>query len=134
MITAGVVNVIYGVLLIAWFFTGQSDSNGVDAVAGAVFVILAANAMAFFYFQFINLALTSIHMSVLFRVYWTGKLSQDVLVSQYNDQLMIAERLRRLVQLKQIELRDGMAHLRSHAMVCLTTPVFLWRRVLGWPC
>jgi hypothetical protein len=70
---------------------------------------------------------------VFFSVYWTGALSQDALVAQYNDRLMVAERLRRLVQLKQIELRDGVVHLRSNVMVVLAMPVFLWRRILGWP-
>jgi hypothetical protein len=132
LVAAAVVNVIYAAFLLAWFLVGLQDGNSADAVAAVLFVMLAVNAMAFFYFQFVNMALTSIHMAVLFRVYWLGELSQEALMSQYDDRLMVAERLRRLVQLRQVELRDGVMHLRSNVMVVLATPVFLWRRILGW--
>jgi hypothetical protein len=132
LIAAGVVDAIYGVFLTAWLLAGPAYHDGVDAIAAVLFVALAANAMAFFYFQFVNMTLTSIHMTVLFRIYWTGKLSLDALVAQYNDRLMVTERLQRLAQLKQIEVRDGVVYLQSQIMVTLAMPVFLWRRLLGW--
>lgn len=131
LFTACVVNIIYVLVLVAWFWILPTPA-AIDGVAGGLFVALAVNGMAFFYFQFVNMSLTSIHMSVLFRVFWAGELSKDRLLSEYNDRHMVSERLHRLAQLKQVELGDGLVHLRSRTMIFLAVPIYLWRRILGF--
>lgn len=131
LLTAGVVNVVYGVVLAVWVVLSL-PRTGLDAICGILFVALAVNAMAFFYFQFLNMSLTSIHMSILLRVFWAGEISKAQLVTKYSDQQMVEERLRRLSQLKQIEVRDGLVRLRSSTMIVLAVPIYVWRRILGF--
>ena len=130
LVAAGVVNVIYAVVLAAWLAAFRPVTRA-DILGDIAFVAISVNAMAFFYFQFLNMSLTSIHMSVLFRVFWAGSLPRDRLLSQYDERHMVEERLRRLAQLKQVEVRDGAVHLVSRTMIILAIPIYLWRRLLG---
>jgi hypothetical protein len=131
LLTAALVNVIYGFLFVGWF-VASPPVHPIDLLAGGLFIAVTVNAMAFFYFQFVNVALTSIHMSVLLRIFWAGELPKELLLTDYGDRQMVSERVCRLAQLRQIELQDGMVHLRSHIMLILAAPIYLWRRVLGW--
>ena len=102
-----------------------------NRIAGWAFVAIAVNAMAFFYFQLVNVALTSIHMAVLLRINWAGCLSRQALMARYGREHMVDERIRRLVQLGQLE-RDGeVVRLRSRTLAVLSAPIYLWRRMLG---
>lgn len=130
LVAIAAVNAAYALVVLGWVLHGGAPGV-LDVLAGAAFVGLAVNAMAFFYFQCVNVALTSIHMSVLLRVYWAGALSQDVLLSDYNDQHMVRERIARLLQLKQIDVVGGIVRLRSRTMVFAASPIYLWRYLLG---
>jgi hypothetical protein len=105
-------------------------AGGIDVPAGFALVFLAANAMAFFYFQLVNVALTSIHMGVLLRIYWADGLPEEALMRQYDKSHMVGERLRRLTQLGQIEVRGETVHLRSRILILLSAPIYFWRRLL----
>jgi hypothetical protein len=130
LVAIAAVNVAYA-LFVLWCAMHGAQRSALDTLAGVVFVGLAVNAMAFFYFQCVNVALTSIHMSVLLRIFWVGALSQDILLSDYSDEHMVRERIGRLLQLKQIEVGGDMVRLRSKIMVFAASPIYLWRRLLG---
>jgi hypothetical protein len=119
-------------LVILWWVVHSGQRGALDILPDVAYVGLAVNGMAFFYFQCVNVALTSIHMSVLLRIFWSGSLSQDILLSDYNDQHMVRERIGRLLQLKQIEVEGGAVRLRSRIMVFAASPIYLWRRLLGF--
>jgi len=131
LLAIAAVNAGYTLAAFCWAVNGGGRS-ALDTLAGVVFAGLAVNAMAFFYFQCVNVALTSIHMSVLLRIFWAGALSQDVLLSDYNDQHMVGERIGRLLQLKQIEVKGDVVRLRSRVMVLAASPIYLWRDLLGF--
>lgn len=127
--TTALVDGVYAVVLIR----GSSvfwPVGGVDVPAGLVFVFMAVNAMAFFYFQLVNVALTSIHMGVLLRIYWADGLSEEALMQQYDKSHMVTERLRRLTQLGQIEVRGDTVRLRSRILIRMSAPIYFWRRLL----
>lgn len=131
LVAIAAVNVGY-VLVVLWWAVHGGERGALDTLAGVVFVGLAVNAMAFFYFQCVNVALTSIHMSVLLRIFWAGALSQHILLSDYNDRHMVWERIGRLLQLKQIEVGGDLVRLRSRLMVFAASPIYLWRHLLGF--
>jgi hypothetical protein len=131
LLTTALVDVLYAMGLLLWVSALWPHHDKMDVVAGWLFVAMAVNAMAFFYFQFVNVALTSIHMAVLLRILWAGRLSQDSLLAEYNQEHMVQERLRRLTQLRQIDVRGERVHLRSRALLLMSTPVYFWRHFLG---
>jgi hypothetical protein len=131
LLAIAAVNAGYTLAAFCWAVNG-GERSALDTLAGVVFVGLAVNAMAFFYFKFFNLAHTTIHMSVLLRIFWAGALSQDVLLSDYNEQHMVRERLGRLLQLKQIDVESGVVRLRSRILVFTASPIYLWRHLLGF--
>ena len=128
LVTAAAVNVLYAIWL-----TGSEilPRDGPDLAAGCLVVAISVNAMAFFYFQLVNVALTSIHMAVLLRVYWAGRLPELELSAQYDKAHMVSERIGRLVQLGQIETAGEFIHLRSRTLIFLSAPVYLWRHLLA---
>jgi hypothetical protein len=130
LIAAVMANALYVTLLfslssIFW------PTSGSDVIAGVVFVALTVNAMALFYFQLVNVALTSIHMAVLLRISWAGTLPLDKLLSGYDREYMLGERIQRLVQLRQVTFDGKAVRLRSHTLIALSAPIYLWRRILG---
>ena len=129
LVTAMIANALYGTLLFSLSSTFWSTS-GIDVIAGVVFVGVTVNAMALFYFQLVNVALTSIHMAVLLRISWAGTLPLDKLLSGYDREYMLGERIQRLVQLHQMTFDGRTLRLRSHALIALSAPIYLWRRIL----
>lgn len=98
------------------------------------YLLFTLNGMNVFYFQCINLSLTSLHMNILVTVAKAGTISRSNLLAQYNDQHMIETRLKRLVNLGQIEFVGAAQQdvkLKSWLFIILSSPLYAWRWALG---
>lgn len=129
LVSAAAANLLLAAVVFRWSHELLRD-DPVDAAAGLVLMFMALNAMSFFYFQLINVALTSIHIAVVLRIYWSGGLSEQGLLNEYNSDQMLTERLDRLSQLGQIKEQGGIVELRSRVFLVLCQPIYLWRRIL----
>ena len=107
----------------------------VDSFCAFLFYILfTLNGMNVFYFQCINISLTSLHMNILMTVAKAGTITRDALLAQYNDQHMVETRLKRLTALGQIEFTDASqqtVRLKSWLFIILSSPLYVWRWALG---
>ena len=129
IVSAAAANLLLAVVVFRWSHELLRD-DALDAAAGLVLMFMALNAMSFFYFQLINVALTSIHIAVVLRIYWSDGLSEQGLLNEYSSDQMLTERLDRLSQLGQIKEHDGIVELRSRIFLVLCQPIYLWRRIL----
>jgi hypothetical protein len=122
------------VLLLAWYFTlSQWKEDPLALVSGLVYTVIVHNVLGLLYFDFFNISETSLHMHILLEIAWAGKLSQTTLKERYSAESMIRTRLERMMDLSQVQLKEGRYYLVDRSVLRLTKLFTLWRTILGLP-
>jgi len=121
-------------LPIVWFYLLPHRGNEYpELMAGFVYFILVYLSIGFGYFSLLNLSETSLHIHILLKVLAKGKLGLEEFKSEYDPETIVRARIERMMQLGQIEVKDGRYYSKNRFLVIGKGVFTLGRSLLGLP-
>ena len=109
----------------------ESPTTALDALALAIVVMAIYNAAGFSHFCFVNLGETSLRIFILQMVMEAPQgLDLSEILDAYNDQHLIAIRLRRIADNGQARLSNGIFYPRRSLLFAASTILELLKRML----
>jgi hypothetical protein len=123
------------ILWLAWDLALKDVCTGaIDSACGVAYVLLAYNALGFWYFNLLNLSETSLHVHILMELLIEGTIPSKQLATRYSAKVMVATRIERMIALGQITERGGRYILTGNTVLLTVAKlIHAWRRILGMP-
>lgn len=109
----------------------QRDAAFLDAAALAVFNAVGFLALAYGYFNFVNLNMTSLRIRLLHEFLETDRgLSRSEVLGRYDARELIERRIARLTEQKHAEERDGRFYLRPTVLLPIASTLDLLKWIV----
>ncbi len=104
-----------------------------EKLIGAVYAAITYTCIAYSYFHVFNMTETARRIRILSEIDRAGGLSRDQIIAKYGTSDILQVRLDRLVQLNELELKEGRYVLKGKVLHLASSVVMVWRTVLGFP-
>lgn len=97
-----------------------------------IYGCIVYNSLGYSYFHFFNMSETARRIRILIEIKLKKAVSFEDITENYNCDLMISNRLKRLVELGQIKLRDNKYILCGGLLLAGAVLIFSMRKLLGF--
>lgn len=122
-------NLPFGALV--WFVYLRKVSTTEELIAGIIYTLLIYNALAYSCFHVFNMSDTARRIKILNEIHGLGKVKISELKSSYSAAGMLANRIDRLLDSRQISRSGNGYVLNSHLLYDMARVLNLWGRILG---
>jgi hypothetical protein len=120
-------------VLVALLLRAATHSFSVICWADFIYAALVINAAAFISWNFFAMTDTSMHVHILTEFYRARDLSKAELLDRYSKNTIVKARIKRLLTLDQLRLRDGKLTIAGRTVLAGAEMCKVFRRVLGIP-
>jgi hypothetical protein len=124
---------VNAVVLLALLLRAATHSFSAALLPELFYVALVINAAAFISWNFFAMTDTSMHIHILTEFYRAKDLSKAELLERYSKNTIVGARIKRLLTLDQLRLRDGKLTIAGRTVLAGAEMCKLFRRVLGIP-
>lgn len=100
-----------------------------DAIYGFVYIF----CLIFLNWFVFTLTDVSMHIQILMQIYRNPNITREDLCKKYNKSIILANRVPRLLELRQLELKDGKLFLAGRSVRLGATVCVILRYLLGLP-
>lgn len=121
------------VFLAAWFFSLSVMAESKNIITAIAYSIVVYECLAYSYFHVFNMSETARRIKILLEIYKSKGLKPSGLSVTYNSEEMLSNRLKRLVDMRQVRAADGRYFLNSKVLYHAAVLISLWGRLLGLP-
>lgn len=97
-----------------------------------IYGFIVYNSLGYSYFHFFNMSETARRVRILIEVRLKKSVSSEAITKNYNCDLMISNRLKRLVELGQIKLHNNKYVLCGRLLLAGAVLIFSMRKLLGF--
>ena len=97
-----------------------------------IYGFIVYNSLGYSYFHFFNMSETARRIRILMEIRREKSVSSKAVMENYNCDLVISNRLKRLVELRQIKLQDNKYVLCGKLLLACAVLIFLMRKLLGF--
>jgi hypothetical protein len=128
-----VTKTVNAIVLIALLLRAATHSFPTVCWLEFLYAALVINAAAFISWNFFAMTDTSMHIHILTEFYRAKDLSKAELLDRYSKNTIVGARIKRLLTLDQLRLRDGKLTIAGRAVLAGAEMCKLFRLVLGIP-
>ena len=121
------------IVLVALLLRAATHSFSAALLPELLYAALVINAAAFISWNFFAMTDTSMHVHILTEFYRAKDLSKAELLERYSKDTIVSARIKRLLTLDQLRLRDGKLTIAGRTVLAGAEMCKLFRRVLGIP-
>jgi hypothetical protein len=111
----------------------QLNRDPVDLICGLLFVAIYLNCCVFLNWFIFTLTDVSMHIQLMMQLHKRGTASIADLESAYNKDVIVGNRIPRLIELGQLRLENGRLFVTGGSVLLGAWVVALLRRLLGIP-
>jgi hypothetical protein len=124
---------VNGLVLFALLLRAATHSSSAICLPEFLYAALVVNAAAFISWNSFAMTDTSMHIHILTEFYRAKDLSKPELLQRYSKNTIVSARIKRLLTLDQLRLRDGRLTIAGRAVLAGAEMCKLFRFVLGIP-
>lgn len=119
--------------LILWFLVFlRYPMSLIEVVITSFYAFIVYNALAYTYFHLFNMSETARRIKILYEIDRAGSLSNEAIPCNYGVSEMLSVRLKRLVDIGQLDLKGGTYTQKGRLLYFAAWIVLTWRRILGF--
>jgi hypothetical protein len=100
---------------------------------GLVFFIVYLNCAVFLNWFIFTLTDVSMHIQLMFQIESEGAITEDNLIGRYNKEVILGNRIPRLLELGQLRIENERLYINGQAVLIGASICCLIRRILGIP-
>lgn len=120
-----------GVML--WFFVFMRyPISFIEAVVSGLYAFIAYNTLAYTYFHLFNMSETARRIKILYEIDRAGVQSKEAIPRNYGITEMLSVRLKRLVDIGQLEFKGDRYTLKGKILYLAAWIVMMWGKLLGF--
>lgn len=127
-------SVLFGYLptaLLLWFFVFRDISSVSALMTTVLYCFVVYSSLAYTYFHFFNMSETARRIHILYEIYRHNSLPVKDFTALYKTTDIIDIRLKRLVEMNQLEYSSGFYEIKGKILYFASRLVLLWRRILA---
>ncbi len=123
---------ILGIIVGEFYFFYSNPTSVRDFISILVTNLITYSALGYCYFHFINLGETARRIRILREIYDSGKagLTMEEILQRYNDREILKKRVNRLLNNRQIILKDEKYFINSPIMLLIAKAIVMLKLVL----
>lgn len=133
LVAAGAIILAYLLVgILAWQVYFRRLDSLADVVCAVIYGTLVFGGLAFSYFQCFGMTETARRIHILRALDANHIMTFDELRAEYGADTMLTVRLSRMVELNQLELRDGRYRVKKRLILRIGKAMAFWAKVLGF--